>query len=64
MRDVSYGTFVTDQVPGRGGREMFVEHAVQAPGLILVSGDAVRDLLRCVAEEVVRLTLHGPDAGV
>ena len=43
---------------------MLVEHAVQAPGLVLVPGDAVRDLLGCVAEEVVRLTLHGPDAGV
>ena len=64
VRDVSYRTFVTYQVAGRGGREMFVEHAIQTSGLVLVTGDAVRDLLGCVAEEVVRLALHGANAGV
>lgn len=43
---------------------MGVEHAVQAARLVLVAGDAVLDLLGGVAEEVVRLALHGPYTGV
>ena len=43
---------------------MLVEHAVQAAGFVLVPGDAVLDLLGRVAEEVVRLPLHGTYAGV
>lgn len=43
---------------------MLVEDAVQAARFVLVPRDAVFDLLGRVAEEVVRLPLHGADAGV
>ena len=63
MRDVSYRAFITYEVARRRrrrrGSEMLVEHAVQAAGFVLIPGDAVLDLLGCVAEEVVRLALHG-----
>ena len=59
MRNVSNRAFVADQVAGGGGSEMLVEHAVQAASLVLVARDAVFDLLGGVAEEVVRLALHG-----
>ena len=64
VRDIGYCAFVAYQVAGRRGREMFVEHAVQAAGFVLVARDAVVDFLGCVAEEMVRLALHGSDAGV
>lgn len=43
---------------------MPVEHAVQATGFVLVPRDAVVYLLGGVAEEVVRLPLHGAESGV
>ena len=43
---------------------MPIEHAVQPPRFVLVAGDAVGDLLGGVSVEVVRLPLHGADAGV
>ncbi len=43
---------------------MRVEHAVQAARFVLVARDAVGDFLGGVAEEVVRLALHGADARV
>lgn len=64
VRDVGYRASVADQVAGRRGREVFVQHAVQAPGFVLVARDAVVDSLGCVAEEMVRLALHGSDARV
>ena len=67
VRDVRYRAPVADQIPGRGGgggSEMPVEHAVQAPGFVLVPRDAVVYLLGGVAEEVVRLPLHGAESRV
>lgn len=65
VRDVRYRAPVADQITGRGGGgEMPVEHAVQAPGFVLVPRDAVVYLLGGVAEEVVRLPLHGAESGV
>ena len=64
VRDVSNRAFVADQVARRGGSQMFVEHAVQAAGFILVARDAVFDLLGGVAEKVVRLSLHWSDTRV
>lgn len=43
---------------------MLVEDSVQAAGFVLVPRDAVFDLLGGVAEEVVRLSLHGAYARV
>ena len=64
VRNVSYRALVTYQVSGRGGGEMRVQDPVQAAGFVLVPRDAVVDLFGGVAEEVVRLALHGSDAGV
>ena len=64
VRDVGNGASVADQVARRRGGEMFVEDAVEAAGFVLVAGDAVVDLGGGVAVEVVRLALHGADAGV
>src|SRR5258706_1935193 len=41
--------------------EPAVDHHVQAVGLVLVAVHGVRDLLRRVAEEMVRLAEHGTD---
>lgn len=43
---------------------MLVQHAVQSPRLVDISGHAVLDLLRRIAYKVVRLTLHRAQAGV
>ena len=43
---------------------MSIEHPIQASCLILITIYTIRDLLRCVAEEVIRLTLHGPNTGI
>jgi hypothetical protein len=39
--------------------QMVLENAVKTTGLVLVTLDAVRDLLRSVAEEVVGLSYRG-----
>ena len=43
---------------------MSVKHAVQAAGFVLVAEDTVFDLLGCIAEEVVCLSLHWTHARV
>ena len=58
MCNVSYGALVAHKVLGVGYFEMLVQHSIEPSGFILVSIDAVLDLFRCVAEEVVRLALH------
>ena len=45
-------------------RQSIVQHAVQPLRLRLVSIDRVRDFLRRVPAEMVRLALHGPDAAL
>ena len=45
-RDISNGASVSDQIP-RGRRlQALLHHAIEAAGLVLVSIDAVLDLLR------------------
>ena len=43
---------------------MFIEYIVQPSGFVLVAVDAIWDLLRCIAVEVVGLTLHGTYTGI
>lgn len=43
---------------------MLIKHAVQPSCFILISIDAVFDLLGGISKEVVRLSLHGSDACV
>ena len=58
-RHVGDGVFVAGQPLALG--ELLVEHAIQAIGLVLVAIHRVFDLLRRVAEEVVRLAEHRAD---
>lgn len=64
VRDVRDGNVVTDQIPGLGGGEVLVEHAVETACLVDVPVHTVLDVLGGVADEVVRLALHGSDAGI
>ena len=64
MRNISNRALAPHQPLRAGILKMLVQHAVQAPRLVLVPRDPVRDLLRGVAGEVVGLALHGAYAGV
>lgn len=56
VHDVGDGDVVADEVPGLGGGEVLVEHAVEASRLVDVAVDAILDALGGVAREVVRLS--------
>jgi len=58
VRDIGDSAFAADEVVGSGVREVLVEHAVEAAGLVLVAVDAVFDVGGGVAGEVVGLALH------
>lgn len=55
---------VPDKVPRLRLRKMLVENGVQAARLVDVAVYAVLDSLGRVAREMVRLPLHGAEAGV
>lgn len=58
MSNVRDGTLVTDQIPGSRFLQMLVQDTIQAPRLILISVDAILDMLRRIPRKVVRLPLH------
>jgi len=64
MCDVRDGALVTDQIIRLGILQMLLQHRVQTARLVLISVDAVFDLLRRVSEEVVGLPLHRAHAPV
>ena len=64
VRNISDRAFVADEVLRPGVRKVLVEDAVESPRLVLVPVDAVFDMLRGVAGEVIRLALHWAHAGV
>lgn len=66
QRDIRNRQMVANQVPGRGlfTSEMLVEDGVQPASFVGVACFAVGDVFGGVAYEMVRLALHGTDAGV
>lgn len=64
MRNIRQRDMVTDQESALRGLQMRVQHPVQPARLVGVPRHAVLDALRRVPREVVRLALHGADAGV
>ena len=64
MCNIGHGALVTHEVLGAGVLEVFVQYAIKPPGLVLVTADAVGDLLRCVSEEMVCLSLHRSNPGI
>lgn len=64
MRNIRNRALAADQIAGRALGQVFVQDAVEAARLVLVSLHAVVDSLRGVAVEVVGLALHGAHAGV
>lgn len=61
---IGHGALVTHKVLGASVLEVFVQYAIQPPGLVLVTADAVGDLLWCVSEEMVCLSLHRSNPGI
>lgn len=64
MRDIRDRALVADKIIRLGVLEMLLQHRVQTARLVLISVDAVFNLLRRVPEEVVGLPLHGAHAPV
>lgn len=67
-RQVSYTILAPDQpqpLPfGLLFRKPRIQNAIQSLRLGLIATDGIIDFLGGIAEEVVRLALHGPDAGL
>jgi hypothetical protein len=59
VRNVGDGALVADQVVGLGVTEMFVEDAIEPTGLVLVSIDAVFDLLGSVLDPLALAQICG-----
>ena len=64
MRDIRDCALVANEIVRLGILEMLLQHRVQAARLVLISVDAVLDLLRRVSEEMVGLSLHRAHAAV
>lgn len=55
MRNISNRALISHQILRARITQVLVQHAVQPPSFVLVSIDAVLDLLRRISREVVRL---------
>lgn len=64
VRDIGNRDIIINQVSGLGLGEVLVKDSVEPARLINVPVHAVLNALRRVPHEVVRLALHGADAGV
>lgn len=64
MRNISNRALLTYQVSRSRRREMFIQHPIQSPRLILIPRNTIGYLLGRVAMEVVSLPLHGAHASV